>query len=248
MNGPPRNGDLGHATVDHDRLRRCGTPEVVYCEGKQPDDAASIATEILKHADRVLLTRASQAHADAVRAAHPHAVHHVRARCITVERDPRAARELDGLVAVVCAGTADLPVAEEAAVTLRFCGSEVEQFNDVGVAGVHRLLDRIDEIRRSNAIVVVAGMEGALPSVVAGLVDKPVVAVPTSVGYGASFQGLSALLTMLNSCAAGIGVVNIDNGFGAAYLASQINRQSATSRPAAAAEPRPDTPPQPPTP
>ena len=223
------DGQLGFATVDHDRQARCGFPEVVFCPNKTPADTAEIAREILRRADRVLLTRAEPAHAEAVLAAVPAAVHHERARCITVAP---AEIEVCGEVAVVAAGTADLPVAEEAAVTLAIAGNNVTRFTDVGVAGIHRLMARIEDIRRANAIVVVAGMEGALPSVVAGLVEKPVIAVPTSVGYGASFAGLSALLTMLNSCAAGIAVVNIDNGFGAGYLASQINRQSAPRQPA----------------
>ena len=223
------DGKLGFATVDHDRRARCGFPEVVFCPNKTPDDAAAIAQEILTRADRVLLTRADAGQVAAVRAAIPRVVHHERARCLTVTPE---ATELRGEVAVVSAGTADLPVADEAAVTLEFAGDRVSRYTDVGVAGIHRLLSCIDEIRRARAIVVVAGMEGALPSVVAGLVDKPVIAVPTSVGYGASFAGLSALLTMLNSCAAGIAVVNIDNGFGAGYLASQINRPPAeTSAP-----------------
>ncbi len=174
----------------------------------------------------MLLTRAEQAHVEAVCSAIPDARHHARARCLTVTRSELPAH---GEVAVVSAGTADLPVADEAAVTLEVAGNHVTRHTDVGVAGIHRLMARIEAIRRANAVVVVAGMEGALPSVVAGLVDKPVIAVPTSVGYGASFAGLSALLTMLNSCAAGIAVVNIDNGFGAGYLASQINRQTAQS-------------------
>lgn len=221
-------GNLGFATVDHDRARRCGFPEVVFCQNKRPDDAAAIAAEILTRSDRVLLTRAEPAHAAAVQARLPHAVWHERARCLTVAPTPRDEK---GLIAVVCAGTADLPVAEEAAVTARFAGNRVEQFTDIGVAGLHRLLARIDAIRAANAIVVVAGMEGALPSVLGGLVDRPVIAVPTSVGYGANFRGLSALLTMLNSCVAGVAVVNIDNGFGAGYLASQINLRTASPPP-----------------
>ncbi len=216
---------LGFATVDHDRARRCGFPEVVLCQNKRPEDAAAIAAEILTRSDRVLLTRAEPAHAAAVQARLPQAVWHERARCLTVA--PERLEE-KGFVAVVCAGTADLPVAEEAVVTARIAGNRVEQFTDIGVAGLHRLLARIDAIRQANAIVVVAGMEGALPSVVGGLVDRPVVAVPTSVGYGANFRGLSALLTMLNSCVAGVAVVNIDNGFGAGYLASQINLRTAS--------------------
>ena len=221
-------GELGFATIDHDRARRCGFPEVVFCEGKRPDDAAAIAVEILSRSDRLLMTRASDAVATAVRARVPAAQFHERARCITVEPSPLPAR---GNVAVVCAGTSDLPVAEEAAVTLRIAGNRVETFTDVGVAGLHRLLRRIDAIREANAIVAVAGMEGALPSVLAGLVDKPVIAVPTSIGYGASFGGIAALLSMLNSCAAGVAVVNIDNGFGAGYLASRINLSTAPPNP-----------------
>lgn len=223
LTAPPRAADLGFATVDHERASRCGFPEVVFCQGKTPADTAHIAVEILRRADRVLLTRATGEHAAAVAAALPQATYHERARCITVCQGELGE---DGLVAVVCAGTADLPVAEEAAVTLRIGGHRVQQFTDLGVAGLHRLLGRIDEIRAANAIVAVAGMEGALPSVLAGLVDKPVFAVPTSVGYGASFGGLTALLAMLNSCAAGVAVVNIDNGFGAGYLAGLVNRRS----------------------
>lgn len=218
------DGELGFATVDHDRRERCGFPEVVFCPNKTPSDTAAIAQEILTRADRVLLTRAEAGHVEAVRTAIPRAVHHERARCLTVAPEQL---EQAGEVAVVSAGTADLPVADEAAVTLGIAGNRVARYTDVGVAGIHRLMARIGDIRRANVVVVVAGMEGALPSVVAGLVDKPVIAVPTSVGYGASFAGLSALLTMLNSCASGIAVVNIDNGFGAGYLASQINHQTA---------------------
>lgn len=217
-------GVLDVATIDHDRARRCGFPEVVFCQGKRPDDAAAIAVEILRGADRLLMTRAEPAHAAAVQARLPTAEYHERARCITIA--PPALPER-GLIAVVCAGTSDLPVAEETAVTARLAGNRVETFRDVGVAGLHRLLRRLDGIRAANAIVAVAGMEGALPSVLAGLVDRPVIAVPTSIGYGASFGGLAALLAMMNSCAAGVAVVNIDNGFGAGYLASLINQRTA---------------------
>jgi NCAIR mutase (PurE)-related protein len=223
----PAATGLGFATIDHERARRCGCPEVVYCAGKTPGHAAKIAAEILAHADRVLLTRAAPEHAEAVRTALPEAVWHERARCVTVDR---TAQERQGRVALICAGTADLPVAEEAAVTLEFTGSRVERFYDIGVAGLHRLTAHIDHIREANVAVVVAGMEGALPSVVAGLVDFPIVAVPTSVGYGASFGGLAALLAMLNSCAAGVAVVNIDNGFGGGYHASLVNRGAARAR------------------
>jgi hypothetical protein len=221
---PPAAATLGFATVDHDRARRCGFPEVVFCQGKVPEDAAAIAVEILSHADRLLMTRAEPAHAAAVIERVPAARYHARARCIAVVP---ADQRPQGCVAVVSAGTADLPVADEAAVTLATAGNHVERFTDVGVAGLHRLLAHLDAIRAANAVIVVAGMEGALPSVVGGLVDRPVIAVPTSVGYGASFGGLTALLGMLNSCAAGVAVVNIDNGFGAGYLASQINLRTA---------------------
>lgn len=224
---------LDFANVDHGRATRCGFPEVVFCEGKTPTDAAAIATEILTRTDRVLLTRADAEHHAAVRAVLPSAQYHERARCVTVTPAGTSLEDLaiTGHVAVVCAGTSDLPVAKEAATTLRVAGNRVSEFPDVGVAGIHRLLECMPQIRTANVVVAVAGMEGALPSVIAGLVEKPVIAVPTSVGYGASFAGLSALLTMLNSCAAGIGVVNIDNGFGAGYLASQINRIAAPERP-----------------
>jgi len=224
----PLAGQLGFATVDHDRARRCGFPEVVFCQGKSPSDAAAIAVEILTRSDRVLLTRADAAHAAAVRERLPQAHHHERARCLTVVPEGLPLR---GRVAVVSAGTADLPVAEEACVTLAASGNRVEPFTDVGVAGLHRLLARIDAIRAANVVIAVAGMEGALPSVLAGLIDKPVIAVPTSVGYGASFGGLTALLAMMNSCAAGVAVVNIDNGFGAGYLASLINLRIASEHP-----------------
>lgn len=218
------SGELGFATVDHDRMRRCGLPEVVFCQGKQPAEAAAIAVEILARAGRLLMTRATAEHAVAVRERLPQAHHHERARCIAVLPEGHT---LCGRVAVVSAGTADLAVADEAAVTLAFAGCRVERFTDVGVAGLHRLAPHLDAIRAAHAIVVVAGMEGALPSVVGGLVDRPVIAVPTSIGYGASFGGLAALLGMLNSCAAGVGVVNIDNGFGAGILAALINLQAA---------------------
>ena len=220
--------DLGFAQVDHDRARRTGVPEVVFCQGKEPAHAVAIAREILTRSPRVLLTRAEPAHQAAMAAAMPEATVHARARCVVVDREPLAPT---GLVAVVAAGTSDLPVAEEAAVTLGFCGNKVERHFDVGVAGLHRLLARIPAIRQANCAVAIAGMEGALPSVLAGLLDRPVIAVPTSIGYGAHFGGLAALLTMLNSCAAGVSVVNVDNGFGGGYLASLINRNSVREGP-----------------
>ncbi len=214
--------DIGVARVDVGRRDRCGFPEVIFGPGKTPEDLARIARTIVDRHGVVLATRVDPAQAHAVCEAIPEAVWHERARCVTVEREPLP--KYDGAVAVVCAGTSDLPVAEEAAVTLDVLGNRVERFFDVGVAGIHRLLAVRDAIEACNAVVVVAGMEGALPSAIAGLVSKPVVAVPTSVGYGASFGGLAALLGMLNSCGSGVTVVNIDNGFGAAYSAATINR------------------------
>jgi len=216
--------DLGFANVDLDRARRCGMPEVVYCPGKRPADAAAIAATIAARSGRVLLTRASAEHAGAVQTVLPGAVWHERAGCISYIRTAEVPR---GQVAVVAAGTADLPVAEEAAVTAEFCGRAVQRHVDVGVAGLHRLLERLPGIRTANAVIAVAGMDGALPSVLAGLLEAPLIAVPTSTGYGASFGGLAPLLTMLNACAAGVAVVNIDNGFGAGYLAALIDRRTA---------------------
>lgn len=216
------------ARVDVGRHDRCGFPEVIFGSGKTPEDIAAIARTIVDRHGVVLATRVDEAQAQTIQAAIPDARWHQRARCITVERAPLP--KLDGAVAVVCAGTSDLPVAEEAAVTLEIFGNCVEQFFDVGVAGIHRLLAVRDNIEACNAVVVVAGMEGALPSAIAGLVSKPVIAVPTSVGYGASFGGLAALLGMLNSCGSGVTVVNIDNGFGAAYAAATINRLLHTAR------------------
>jgi NCAIR mutase (PurE)-related protein len=220
---------MGFAELDHHRALRTGFPEVVLGLGKTPEQTAAIAERLAARSDRLLVTRADVETYRAVKEKVPDVVYHAQARAITLDR----AREpkLPG-VTVCCAGTADLAVAEEAAVTAEIAGSSVERMFDVGVAGLHRLLDKLPALRSANALVVVAGMEGALPSVVAGLVSAPVIAVPTSVGYGASFQGLAPLLAMLNSCAAGVAVVNIDNGFGAGYLAAVINRQ-AWARPAA---------------
>ena len=218
--------DLGYARVDTDRRRRCGFAEVIFGQGKTPAQVAGIAAELLKAEPVLLVSRSSEEQWQAVVALFPEARWHALARCITVERP--ALPRLAGTIAVVCAGTSDLPVAEEAAVTLETFGNTVARYADLGVAGIHRLLAVRDEIETSNVIIVVAGMEGALPSAVAGMVSKPVIAVPTSVGYGASFGGLAALLGMLNSCGSGVTVVNIDNGFGAAYAAAQINRLAAT--------------------
>ncbi len=220
--------DIGFAKIDHHRALRDSLPEVVLAEGKTPAQTAEIATRIAERAARLLITRADATCAAAVLAALPEATYHETARAITLEREP--ARKDPG-VTIVCGGTADLPVAEEAAVTAELMGSEVEHVNDVGVAGIHRLLDHVAALQEARVLVVVAGMEGALPSVVAGLVAVPVIAVPTSVGYGASFGGIAALLAMLNACAAGVSVVNIDNGFGAGYQAAVINRLALSERP-----------------
>jgi len=214
--------DLGFARVDIDRRRRTGFPEVILGEGKAPAEVAAIARVILEREPVLLATRISRAQFEAVQADFPGAVFHERARCLTMEREPLP--KLKSPIGVVAAGTSDLAVAEEAAVTLELFGNNVRRIYDAGVAGLHRVLVETDRLRECAAVVVVAGMEGALPSVVAGLIDKPVIAVPTSAGYGASFGGLAALLGMLNSCGSGVTVVNIDNGFGAAYAAATINR------------------------
>jgi pyridinium-3,5-biscarboxylic acid mononucleotide synthase len=214
--------DLGFAKVDHHRALRRGFPETIFGSGKTPEQVVAIVERITARGQRVLVTRANPEVHRAVTAARPDARYHGAARCITVDGGARVA--LPGRVAVVAAGTSDLPVAEEAAVTADFHGADLDRVYDVGVAGLHRLLDRAETIRQAQVVVVAAGMEGALPSVVAGLVDAPVIAVPTSVGYGASFHGLAALLAMLNACASGVGVVNIDNGFGAGHLACLILR------------------------
>jgi NCAIR mutase (PurE)-related protein len=213
--------DLGFAQVDTHRALRKNFPEVIFGAGKSPEQVVKIATNLLIHSRQVLATRIDAGHARALRKKFKRAVHHPLARCVTIEQKPLPKRS--GFIAVVCAGTSDLPVAEEAAVTAEIMGNRVERVHDIGVAGLHRMLARLDLLREANVIVAVAGMEGALPGVIAGLVSKPVIAVPTSIGYGASFGGIAALLAMLNSCASGVTVVNIDNGFGAGYAASQIN-------------------------
>lgn len=216
--------DLGHTRVDTHRELRCGDGEVIYGAGKRPAEILEIAQAVLEHHDRLLVTRASDEAAALVTKEIARARWHPISHTITVE--PSAGCEDEGLVLVVSAGTSDRSVAEEAAITARLHGAHVEELSDVGVAGIHRLLAHTVKLQSAQALVVVAGMEGALPSVVGGLVDRPVIAVPTSVGYGASFGGLAALLAMLNSCAAGIAVVNIDNGFGAGYMAALINRRA----------------------
>ena len=215
--------DLGFAKVDHHRELRLGAPEVIYGPGKRADDLVRIAKAIARRGQALLATRLGEEAAASLMAALPGAEHHARARAVTLEARPRSRR--GGHVAVLCAGTSDIPVAEEARLTAALMGCRVEAHYDVGVSGLHRLLSRVKAVRLADALVVVAGMEGALPSVVGGLVGKPLVAVPTSVGYGASFGGLSALLPMMNSCAPGVAVVNIDNGFGAGYLAAMIARR-----------------------
>lgn len=214
--------DLDFARLDLHREARRGFPEVIFCQGKRPEQVAAIMERMAEATGLVLATRAVPETADQVLAAVEGAHYHEMARCITVTR--RRLPVWGGTVLVVAAGTADLPVAEEAVVTAEIMGNTVERLYDVGVAGLHRLLAQLDRLRAASVVIVVAGMEGALPSVVAGLVDRPVIAVPTSVGYGASFGGLAALLGMLNSCSGGLTVVNIDNGFGAAYAATLINR------------------------
>jgi NCAIR mutase (PurE)-related protein len=214
--------NLDFAKVDGHRSLRKGFPEVIYCEGKTPAQVTAIARKILQHNDNLLATRAGQETYRAVKRAFPQAKYHEAARAITVIRKPLPKRP--GTIAVLCAGTTDIPVAEEAVVTADIMGNRVKKYYDVGIAGLHRLLALNEELLDANVLIVIAGMEGALPSVVGGLVDKPVIAVPTSVGYGASFGGIAALLAMLNSCASGVTVVNINNGFGAGYAASLINQ------------------------
>jgi pyridinium-3,5-biscarboxylic acid mononucleotide synthase len=214
--------DLGCAKLDTHRELRVGYPEVVYCPGKSTEQVKTIIRAMDERDANILATRADEALFMEIRQICPDAVYHPLARAVTVRK--RAMEIPDSYIAVVTAGTSDLPVAEEAAVTAELFDNRVERIVDVGVAGVHRLFDKLDVIRGARVIIVVAGMEGALPSLVGGLVDKPVIAVPTSVGYGASFKGLSALLSMLNSCAGGVCVVNIDNGFGAGYMAGMINK------------------------
>lgn len=219
-----RETDLGFAKLDLDRLRRRGVPEVVYGAGKTAEQLIAIFHALADAGQNAFATRVTPEHAAAVQQAIPETVYHAVARTLT--RDVAPLPERRGKVAVLCAGTSDVPVAEEAAITAERMGAQVVRLFDVGVAGLHRLLSRTEQFGDANALIVVAGMEGALPSVVAGLVDKPVIAVPTSVGYGASLNGIAALLGMLNSCASGVSVVNIDNGFGAGVAAALINRRS----------------------
>jgi len=213
------------ANLDHHRALRTGFPEVIYAEGKTPEQVAEIFQRLAEHGPQVLATRVSAEMYAQLQEKLPEAVYHPAGRVLTLDRQPERPRA-DGIV-VVTAGTADIPVAEEAAITAELMGNRVCRIFDVGVAGLHRLLHRLPDLQAARVVVVVAGMEGALPSVVGGLVAAPVIAVPTSVGYGASFGGVAALLGMLNSCASGVAVVNIDNGFGAGTLAAKINRLAA---------------------
>ena len=216
--------DLGHARIDHHRALRTGLPEVIYAQNKSPEQTAEIFTRMAAAGSDVLATRVDDPTANAVLAAVPAAIHHLQARAITLKQTPRQPK---GHIAILSAGTSDQTIAEEAAVTAELFNTKVTRLYDVGVAGLHRLLDVRDQLAAANAIIVCAGMEGALPSVVGGLVGVPVIAVPTSVGYGASFNGAAALLGMLNSCSPNVTVVNIDNGFGAAYTAVLIARAAA---------------------
>jgi NCAIR mutase (PurE)-related protein len=215
--------DIGYATIDHHRALRKGFPEVILGEGKSSEQIITIIQRMTQQGDNVLVTRVGKRKGLAIQRALPDARYHPISRIITL-----MTHEVEvvgkGLILVISAGTSDIPVAEEAALTAEMMGNQVERLYDVGISGIHRLLSKAELIQSANVIIVVAGMEGALPSVVGGLVDRPVIAVPTSIGYGASFGGVAALLAMLNSCASGVSVVNIDNGFGAGYVASLINR------------------------
>jgi NCAIR mutase (PurE)-related protein len=216
--------DLGYALIDHHRQLRNGCPEVIYCAGKTIEQIKGIVKNILEVGQsNVLATRANEEIAKAILNIYPEAEWNPSGRTVVIKRNP-VTMTGGGKILIVTAGTSDMYVADEASVTAEFLGNEVIRLSDVGVAGIHRLLSKLDIIRSANVIIVIAGMEGALASVVGGLTDKPVIAVPTSVGYGANFGGVSALLSMLNSCANGVSVVNIDNGFGAAYIASSINK------------------------
>ncbi len=222
--------DLGFAKVDQHRALRTGFPEVIYGEGKTDEQVFGISERLMAAGGPVLITRTSRTCYETLAARWPKAEFHEAARIIII-RDPKARKRAGKPgIAVLCAGTSDIPVAEEAALTAEVMGHKVERVHDVGVAGIHRLLEHVELLQQSRVIVVVAGMEGALPSVVAGLTSAPVIAVPTSIGYGAALGGLAALAGMLNSCAAGLTVVNIDNGFGAGYAAATINAQSKPKR------------------
>lgn len=215
--------DIGFAHIDHHRGLRKGLSEVIFGVGKEAKDIITIMDKMVKQDENILVTRLSPDKARKIRKRFPESVYYSRSKALTLILKPRAISGR-GTILIISAGTSDIPVAEEAAVTAKFMGNKVETIYDIGVSGLHRVLGHQDSLANASVIVVAAGMEGALPSVIGGLVDKPVIAVPTSVGYGASFEGIAALLGMLNSCAAGVTVVNIDNGFGAGYAASVINR------------------------
>ncbi|MBW2312427.1 MAG: nickel pincer cofactor biosynthesis protein LarB [Deltaproteobacteria bacterium] len=215
--------DIGFASIDHHRALRKGFPEVIYGWGKETEEIVEIIRRMKEKEENILVTRLNEDKAKVVKEQFPQGEYFPKSKVFTLEVKP-IDRRGKGTILVISAGTADIPVAEETAITARFMGNEVETIFDVGVSGLHRILGKRDALMEASVIVVVAGMEGALPSIVGGLVDKPVIAVPTSTGYGASFRGLSALLGMLNSCSSGVTVVNIDNGFGAGYAASLINR------------------------
>ncbi len=214
---------MDFANLDTGREDRTGFPEVIFCEGKPDDFLVDIYKNVYEREGRVFGTRASKAQYELVKKEMPQVAYDEVSRILSIKSADITDRGI-GEIAVCTAGTSDIPVAEEAAQTAEFFGGHVERYYDIGVSGLHRLLDRIDDIRRANCVIAIAGMEGALASVLGGQVKNPVIAVPTSIGYGASFQGLSALLTMINSCANGVSVVNIDNGYGAGYIATQINR------------------------
>lgn len=216
------NNSIDYATIDYNRKQRTGAFEVIYGAGKTKEQIAGIIKNMLEHEqDDILVTRVDETKVDYLKKLYPEFIYDHEAKTFLLNKGQNIKNK--GTIVVVCAGTSDLPVAKEALITAEFLGNNTKLICDVGVAGIHRLFDKIDVIKQANVIVVVAGMEGALASVVGGLVDKPVIAVPTSIGYGANFNGLSALLAMLNSCASGVSVVNIDNGFGAGYMAHTIN-------------------------
>lgn len=216
--------DLGFAKMDHRRESRTGFPEIIYGEGKDAEQMTQIILSLKQNTNRVLATRVDQEKADKIIEAIPDIIYNSKARTIYWKNETEPDLLYKGYIAVVCAGTSDIAVAEEAAITAEAFGVNVRRIYDVGVAGIHRLFHHLEEIEQATVTIVVAGMEGALPSVIGGLISNPIVAVPTSIGYGANFQGLSALLTMLNSCASGVSVMNIDNGFGAGYFATTIHK------------------------
>jgi NCAIR mutase (PurE)-related protein len=220
--------EIGFATLDLHREKRQGFPEVIYGEGKTTEQILAIFQSLIKTSDRVLATRVKKEKAESILNVLPELVYNETAQTLFWKNEAVPAVSYGGYVAVVCAGTSDLPVAEEAAVTLQAMGCDVRRITDVGVAGIHRLFHHIDTIREATVVIVAAGMEGALPSVIGGLISSPMIAIPTSVGYGTNFNGISALLSMLNSCSSGISVVNIDNGFGAGYQAALIHRLAGT--------------------